>query len=437
MLRHFPIFLASLVAGTVLSTQAVAASSDKVVGPYYSGGTVSRYPVESIPADTLTHLFYAFAVIRDGQCSVGSNADTHFAALARLKREHPKLRTILSIGGWNAGGFSDAALTDASRKRFVSSCMALLFDRHRDSFDGVDLDWDFPVSGGPKEIAARPEDRHNMTLLMREFRRHLDALGKKRGQHFLLTAALPGGRMESAGPYDPAKSYELAVVAKILDFINLMSYDMGTTFSPVASFNSPLREVPTDPLAPELRRWNSVEGAVDYYRAHGVPADKIVVGVPFYGRGYRVTSDANDGLYQPYTGTYPAGDWRTIKAKLLDDPQWRQHWHPVAESPWLFNAEEHVFVSYENPLSIGIRAKYARDRGLRGVFTWELAGDDDEGSLLKAMAQAGCRMKGGPQCPSTRHRACIRRSGAPCAIGRYRSGRGLQSQPATRERVTR
>ncbi|MGG6462680.1 glycoside hydrolase family 18 protein [Solilutibacter silvestris] len=387
MLRRFPILLAFLVAATLLSARVSAATPGKVVAAYYSGGTVARYPVETLPADTLTHLFYAFAGIRDGQCSASPESGTHFAALAKLKREHPKLRTIISIGGWNAGGFSDAALTDASRKRLVSSCMTLFFDRNRGSFDGVDLDWEFPVSGGPKEIAARAEDRRNMTLLMREFRRDLDALGKRRGQHFLLTAALPGGRMESAGPYDPAQSYELAAVAKLLDFINLMSYDMGTTFSPVASFNSPLRGVPADPLAPELRRWNSVEGAVEYYRAHGVPADKIVVGVPFYGRGYRVTSDANDGLYQSYSGTYPAGDWRLIKAKLLTDPQWQQHWHPVAQSPWLFNAKEHVFVSYEDPRSIGIRAKFAHDRGLRGVFTWELAGDDDDRSLLKAMAQ--------------------------------------------------
>ena len=388
MLRRLPILAALLIGATLPMAQIAAAPhGDAVIAAYYPGGSASRYPVEKIPADTLTHLFYAFAVIRDGQCSLGPDSNAHFAALAKLKHAHPKLRTIISIGGWSAGGFSDAALTDTSRKRFVSSCMALFFDRHRGSFDGVDLDWEFPVSGGPKEIAARPEDRHNMTLLMREFRRHLDALGKQRGRHFLLTAALPGGRMESAGPYDPAQSYELAAVAKILDFINLMSYDMGTMFSPVASFNAPLREVPTDPLAPELRHWNSVEGAVDYYRAHGVPADKIVVGVPFYGRGYRVTSDANDGLYQRYSGTYPAGDWRTIKTKLLRDPQWQQHWHLVAQSPWLFNAKEHVFVSYENPRSIGIRATFAHDRGLRGVFTWELTGDDDEQSLLRAMAQ--------------------------------------------------
>ncbi|WP_431137757.1 glycosyl hydrolase family 18 protein, partial [Psychroserpens mesophilus] len=89
-------------------------------------------------------------------------------------------------------------------------------------------------------------------------------------------------------------------LAKVFDFINLMSYDMGTGFSSVSTFNAPLHEVPTDPLAPELRRWNNVAGAVQYYREHGVPADKLVLGVPFYGRGFKVTGDAPDGLYQAY-----------------------------------------------------------------------------------------------------------------------------------------
>ncbi len=387
MLPRQPFLAVVLFAALLQVAPARAASPGKVVAAYYPGGVAARYPVERIPAETLTHVFYAFATIHDGQCEAPASADAHFESLATLRRAHPKLHVIISIGGWNAGGFSDAALTVASRRRLVSSCIAMFFDRHRGSFDGIDLDWEFPVSGGPKEIVSRPGDRHNMTLLMREFRRELDALGKRRRQHFLLTAALPGGRMESAGAYDPAESYELAEVARVLDFINLMSYDMGTTFSPVTSFNAPLREVAEDPLPAGVKRWNSVSGAVEYYLAHGVPADRIVVGVPFYGRGYRVTSDANDGLYQPYGGTFAAGDWRTIKSKYLDDPAWRRHWHPVAESPWLFNPTEHVFISYEDPRSIGIRAKFARDRGLRGVFSWQLAGDDDEGSLLEAMAK--------------------------------------------------
>jgi chitinase len=143
--------------------------------------------------------------------------------------------------------------------------------------------------------------------------------------------------------------------------------------------------VPADPLPAELRRYNNVAGAVDFYVEHGVPVDKLVLGVPFYGRGFRVKDAANHGLYQAYAEPYTAGDWRDIKAKLLPDAKWTQHWHPVAQTPYLFNEGERVFVSFEDPKSIGLRSQLAKDRGLRGVFMWELTGDDEQRSLLKAM----------------------------------------------------
>lgn len=385
--RHVSIVLVVLLASIVPATAGAAGTAGKVIGAYYPGGSSARYPISRIPADKLTHLFYAFAQIEKKRCVVNEQAAEHFTALAELKQRYPHLRTLISIGGWTADGFSDAALTSASRKRFVSSCMALFFERHRGSFDGVDIDWEYPVSGGPEEITSRPQDRRNMTLLAREFRRQLDAAGRQNDQHFLLTAALPAGRLQSAGPFDPMRSFELDQLANVLDFINLMTYDLGTAFSPVSTFNAPLREVRADPLDPELRRWNNVAGAVDYYRDQGVPAEKLVLGVPFYGRGFHVSTGSGDGLYQAYSKPYGAGDWRVIREKLLSDPQWEQHWHPVAQTPWVFHRGERIFVSYEDPRSIAIRAEFARKEGLRGVFMWELTADDDQHSLLEAMTK--------------------------------------------------
>lgn len=261
MFRQTAAVLAVLSAGMMPHAVVAAEPAPTVIGAYYPGGAATRYPVAEIPADRLTHLFYAFSTITDGRCVVGAEAPANFAALAELKRAHPQLRTLISIGGWNAGGFSDAALTKASRKRFVESCMALFFDRHAGSFDGVDIDWEFPVAGGPKEIAHRLQDRDNLTLLAREFRAALDARRGKVGPPLLLTAALAAGRLQTDGPYDPAASYDLPALAGVLDFINLMSYDMGTGFSSVSTFNAPLNAVDADPLQPSLRRWNNVAGA--------------------------------------------------------------------------------------------------------------------------------------------------------------------------------
>lgn len=385
MFRQTVAVLAVLVAAALPGAVHAAPAQSPIFGAYYPGGSAGRYPVSSIPAERLTHLFYAFSTIEDGRCVIGADASKNLAELADLKKAHPHLRTLISIGGWGAGGFSDAALTEASRRRLVDSCMTLFFERHAGSFDGVDIDWEFPVSGGPKELAHRPQDRANMTRLAQAFRTALDTYGRRAGQPMLLTAALAAGRLQTDGPYDPAASYDLPALAGILDFINLMSYDMGTGFSAVSTFNAPLHEVPADPLAPELRRWNNVAGAVQYYREHGVPADKLVLGVPFYGRGFKVTGETADGLYQAYSAPADAGDWRVIKARYLDQPGWTRHWHPKAQSPWLYNPRENVFISYEDPRSIGLRAQFAREQGLAGVFMWELTGDDEQASLLNAM----------------------------------------------------
>jgi chitinase len=353
-----------------------------VIGAYYAGWNSANYPVAQIPADRITHLFYAFSTIKDGRCVVGGNAAADFAALAELKRAHPHLRTEISVGGWGAAGFSDAALTPASRRQFASSCLALFFDQYRGSFDGVDLDWEFPVYGGPTEITDRPQDRRNMTLLAQEFRRQLDRLGRQRDTHY----PLPAGRLQTDGPYDPAVSFDLRALGRILDFINLMTYDMGTGFSAVSTFNAPMREVADDPLGQPMRRWNNVTNAVQYYQNHGVPADRLVLGVPFYGRGFHVVAEGpNHGLYQNYDATLWPGGWKDIKG-LLDDPKWTLHWHTVAESPWLYNAAERQFISFENPESIGIRARHAKASGLLGTFMWELSDDDAQHSLLTAMS---------------------------------------------------
>jgi chitinase len=350
--------------------------TEPVLGGYFPGMDGNAYPVEAIPAGLLTHVFYAFATIEGGRLALPAQAPVHFAALDALKRAHPGLRTVLSVGGWGAGGFSDAALTARSRAAFADECL-----RAAAGFDGVDLDWEFPVSGGPAEVTHRPEDRRNATLLALELRRRL-------GAQRLLTAALPAGRLQSAGPYDPAASYELAALAEVLDFVNLMTYDFGTAFSPVATFNAPLVEVAQDPIDPGLRRWNNVTGAVDYFEHHGVPRNKLVLGVPFYGRGFRVASAGGSaGLFRPQVGTVPVGDWRDIARDLLPDPAWERHRHPVARAPWLYHAGTRTFVSYEDAGSIEERAAFAARHGLRGAFTWQLAGDDDEHTLLAAMTR--------------------------------------------------
>ncbi len=128
----------------------------------------------------------------------------------------------------------------------------------------------------------------------------------------------------------------------------------------VSTFNAPLREVADDPLGQPMWRWNNVAASIDYYRQHGVPARRLVLGVPFYGKGFQVSTRAGHGLYQPYAALFDAGNWRDIRKTLLPDPRWERHRHPVAQAPWLYHAER-KFVSYEDPASGIDRMRAMRD----------------------------------------------------------------------------
>lgn len=139
-------------------------------------------------------------------------------------------------------------------------------------------------------------------------------------EHLPLTAALPAGRLQSDGPYDPARSY-------------LVNGD-----STISDFDSPMRAEPTDPTPPIITRWNTVSTAVDYYEMNGVPASKIVLGEPYYSLGFKVASGANGGLYQKITRQASAPSWTQIETSLLRDPAWTRHRSTTAQVPWLFDA---------------------------------------------------------------------------------------------------
>jgi chitinase len=370
--------LAGVLAGLVaLSARAQAAAQ---VAAYYDGGM----PVARIPAAKIDDLIYAFGEPNEaGLCAPPTAAQTGtFAALRALRRRHPGLRLLVSIGGWDqAPQYSDIALTARSRRRFAASCIEAFVVGQ--GFDGIDLDWEFPVHGGMSR--ARPQDRADATALVREFRRQLDALGRRRHRHFLLTMATPAGTWQDGGAYSVGDSYDLAALARSVDWLNVMTYDMNNIFSPASGFNAPLAADPHDPQPQPQRSRDNLTGAVRYYEAHGVPADKIMLGMAFYGRGFTGVSARDAGLYSKFSGGFPETPWKTVESQFLGSAQWVRHWSPTAQAPWLYDASRHIFFTYDDPLSLGIKADFVRRKRLRGVMIWVLGEDDRENSLLNAL----------------------------------------------------
>jgi chitinase len=371
-----------ILVGVLLGLLAASARSEAAprIAAYYDGGM----PVSQIPATKISDLIYAFGEPSDGgTCAPPTSAQVGaFAALRDLRKHHPGLHLILSIGGWNAAPqYSDIALAGRSRARFAASCIQTFLVRH--GFDGIDLDWEFPVHGGMNR--SRPQDRADATALAREFRRQLDALGRANHRHYYLTVATPAGTWQQGGAYSVGDSYDLAALAASADWLNVMTYDMNNIFSPVSGFNTPLQADPRDAAPEPQRSSDNLTSAVRYYESQGVPAAKIMLGVAFYGRGFTGVSSRDGGLYSKYTGGYDETPWKTIRSRFLTDADWVRHWSPTAQAPWLYNDRQHVFFTYDDPLSLGIKADFARRQDLRGMMIWVLGEDDPGDSLLNAL----------------------------------------------------
>ena len=381
--------LSGLLVGLVaLSVRAQAAPQ---VAAYYDGGM----SVSQIPAGRIDDLIYAFGEPNDaGVCTPPTAAQAAtFAALRELRKQHPDLRLMVSIGGWDAAPqYSDIALSRRSRGKFAASCVqAFLVEQ---GFDGIDIDWEFPVHGGMNR--SRPEDRADATALVREFRRRLDALGREKHRHYFLTVATPAGTWQQGGAYSVSDSYDLAALAHSVDWLNVMTYDMNTIFSPLSGFNAPLGADSRDATPEPQRARDNLTSAVSYYESQGVPAGKIMLGVAFYGRGFTGVSPGNDGLYSKYAGVFPETPWKTIESQFLTSPDWVRHWSPTAQAPWLYNASQHTFFSYDDPISLGIKAGFARRERLRGVMIWVL-GEDDPGNCLLNALVSHLAPQGSPQ----------------------------------------
>lgn len=364
---------------TLLSLAVIPAYAGEIAA-YYTGDT----PVTAIPAAKLDALLYAFGEPdAKGLCAATTPAQLRlFADLRTQRAAHPKLKLLISIGGWGqAPQYSDLALTAATRAAFAASCIREFIVGQ--GFDGIDLDWEFPVHGGMNK--SRPEDKTDATALIQELRRQLDALGAKDHKHYYLTAAVPAGTWQQGGTYSASDSYGLAIIAKSLDWLNVMTYDMNNIFSPVTGFNAPLEADPSDPTPEPQRGRDNLAGAVQYFEAEGVPADKIMLGVAFYGRGFTGAAPLHAGLYSKYAGGYDETPWKTVSQKFMPDPDWQHHWSDTAEAPWLYDSKTRVFFSYDDPRSMGIKAAFIRDHKLKGAMVWELGQDDAENSLLDAL----------------------------------------------------
>jgi len=312
----------------------------------------------------------------------------NFQQLKALKEQYPNLKVLISIGGWTFSKyFSDAALTKQSRERFVSSCIDLFMKGDLPGtapgagagvFDGIDVDWEWPGSDGNAGNIIRPEDKQNYTKLLKEFRKQLDAYGKTTKDDYLLTAFLPA----SAAKIDAG--FEVPDIFGPLSFGSVQGYDFHGTWESTTNHQSNLYSSPSDPTSPSF----SDDSVVHEYLHRGAPKKDLVVGVPFYSRGWTGVSPVNHGLYQsstgPANGTWEAGDDDYKAVKGLLGQGFTRYDDPAAGAAWLFDGT--TFWTFDDPPVMNAKAAYVRTHKLGGVMFWELSGDTSDGELVNAIS---------------------------------------------------
>ena len=365
-MKHLVVFIATLLAGCQIGktpTQKGPAHPFRVIGYVRADTEIWR-----IDASKLTHINYAFAKVNEAG-EIYFQGDRHagqIAQLQALRERNPHLKIIVSVGGWGADHFSDAALTDSSRHKFAWSGIEVI-DMY--DLDGIDLDWEYPGQPGPG-IKYREEDRENFTLMLKTMREQLDKLSAARGREgadrYLLTIA----------SNDDERYFEHTEMEKLhayLDFINVMTYDFFSSGSRMTGHHTALFRSDRED-APE----RSAEFAVNLHLNAGIPPTKVVLGVAFYGRGWTGVENKQLGLNQPFERFTRAYAYRELVERYIGRRGFERQWDDSARAPFLWNADSTTFISYEDTVSLRYKAEFVRDHGLGGIMYWQHGHDPDE-----------------------------------------------------------
>jgi chitinase len=360
----FLIFITVLfLSGCRSSQEQTQPHDNKFVIVGYVPGFRGELDEKTIDAKKLTHINYAFVDVKDSMAWL-TNIETdtiNFRKLNYLKKNNPDLKILISIGGWSwSENFSDAVLTDHSRKKFAASSAAIV-EQH--NLDGVDIDWEYPGMQGEDNV-FRTEDRENFTLMFQAIREALDELATKTGKSYQLTTALPSfPRLFSVT--------EMGKVSQYIDYVNIMAYDFYVS-GDTAGHHSNLF------ASENYEREDSGDKAYTLFRKEGVPAEKLVLGIPFYGRSWLMKTDDNKGINRQVDSTVRGGGYTFIKDSMMTRPGFVRLWDEKAKAPYLWNAETRQLVSFDDEESIKYKCEYVRERNMGGVMFWQYASDPKE-----------------------------------------------------------
>ena len=321
--------------GSVKSGEEVVAASrdSKVVVAYVTSWS------EVVPdPQYMTHINYAFGHVNESFNGVKIDNEERLRQIVDLRKQKPELKVLLSIGGWGSGRFSEMAANDEYRRAFAADCDRVVKEF---ALDGIDIDWEYPTSS-MANISSSPDDTENFTLLMQDIRA---AIGNEKELTLATVAS--------------ARYIDFKAILPSVDFVNIMAYDMASAPKHHSA------------LYPSGHSGDiTSDGAVTAHLKAGVPPSKLVMGMPFYGRG-------GDG-YPSFQDYNKVGN---------TDTQYTEKWDEVAQVPYLADKNDTLVFGFENPRSLAIKCQYILDKDLLGGMYWDYSGDNEQGDLRRTVAE--------------------------------------------------
>lgn len=314
--------------------EAIAASREsKVVVAYVTSWS------EVMPdPQYMTHINYAFGHVNESFNGVKIDNEERLRQIVDLRKQKPELKVLLSIGGWGSGRFSEMAANDEYRCAFAADCDRVVKEF---ALDGIDIDWEYPTSS-MANISSSPDDTENFTLLMQDIRA---AIGNEKELTLATVAS--------------ARYIDFKAILPSVDFVNIMAYDMASAPKHHSA------------LYPSGHSGDiTSDGAVTAHLKAGVPPSKLVMGMPFYGRG-------GDG-YPSFQDYNKVGN---------TDTQYTEKWDEVAQVPYLADKNDTLVFGFENPRSLAIKCQYILDKDLLGGMYWDYSGDNEQGDLRRTVAE--------------------------------------------------
>ena len=320
----YRILLLSML-GLICTTKSLAQKTQRLIVAY-----VTSWTDEEPDPFVMSHINYAFGHVNESFKGVIIDNPERLKMIVSLKEKNPKLKVLLSIGGWGSGRFSEMASQKANRESFANECKNVV---EAYGLDGIDIDWEYPTQS-TAGISSSPDDTANFTLLMHDLRK-----------------ALPKGILLTAATASETQYIDFKDIIDCLDFVNVMAYDMS---DPLKAHHAALypSEISGDCTSSE---------AVEAHLKAGVPKEKLVMGVPFYGKGDREDAGVKAFLE---TGVLPEG--------------YQRLWSEESQVPYIVNAEGKFVWGDENVKSLTAKCQYIIEQKLRGGMYWDYASDSPQ-----------------------------------------------------------